>query len=112
MDVAEARSNSVAQQPIWLLGALLCALSSTLVAAALVLGLRNDYGLTYLVFIVNEPLGVFVGGLIIARQPRNPVGWLIVSHAFCFIGGEFCRQYAIYGVVTAPGSLPFARAVA
>jgi signal transduction histidine kinase len=82
------------------------------VAATLLLGARNDFSLISLMFILNEPLGALVGGLIIARQPRNPVGWLIVVHAFSFIIGEFCRQYALYGVLTAPGALPFAHALA
>ncbi|MBC8074687.1 MAG: hypothetical protein H7Y32_01315, partial [Chloroflexales bacterium] len=100
-----------AQQPIWLLGALLGVAAAALVGAALLLGTWNGFALTYLIFIASEPIAALVGGLIIARQPRNPVGWLIVTHAFCFIGGEFCRQYAIYGAQTAPGALPFARAV-
>ncbi|MGH3145376.1 MAG: hypothetical protein ACRDTR_06190, partial [Rubrobacter sp.] len=49
--------------------------------------------------------------LISSRQPRNPVGWFVLGHAFCFTLGEFTRQYAIYGAQTDPGSLPFARAV-
>jgi signal transduction histidine kinase len=100
-----------ARQPIWLLGALLFLVAGALVAATLLLGVRNGYALTYLTFIASEPVGALVGGLIIARQPRNPVGWLIVGHAFCFTGGEFFRQYAIYGAQTAPGALPFARAL-
>src|SRR5689334_19236753 len=100
-----------ARQPIWLLGALLCAAAAALVAATLLLGVSNGYALTYLVFIGSEPVAALVGGLIIARQPRNPVGWLIAAHACCFIGGEFFRQYAIYGAQTAPGALPLARAL-
>jgi signal transduction histidine kinase len=100
------------RQPAWLLGALLCALAAGLVMATIVLGARNDFSLLYLAFIISEPVGALVGGLIIARQPRNPVGWLIVGHAFSFILGEFSRQYGIYGVLTAPGALPFAHALA
>ena len=36
---------------------------------------------------------------------------VILGHALCFSLGEFGRQYAIYGVLTEPGALPFARAM-
>ena len=51
-------------------------------------------------------------GLISSRRPRNPVGWIVAGHAFCFSFGEFSRQYAIYGLQTDPGSLPLALAMA
>lgn len=101
-----------ARRPGWLLGVLLGGIAAALVAVTIVLGTRNGYSLLYLAFIISEPFGALVGGLIIARQPRNPVGWLIVVHAFCFIGGEWSRQYALYDAQTAPGSLPFAHAIA
>ena len=72
----------------------------------------NGHPLGELLFLLSEPLAILVGGLIVARQPRNPVGWLIIGHALCFTLGELCRQYALYGGVTAPGALPFAAAAA
>ena len=53
-----------------------------------------------------------MGGLVASRRPGNLVGWFIIGHALCFTLGEFTRQYAIYGALTRPGSLPFARAMA
>lgn len=107
-----ARTRARGGWPIWLLGALLGAGTAALVAAAIGLGLRNGYDFGWMLFIVSEPLAALVGGLVIARQPRNPVGWLIVGHALCFTLGELSRQYAVFGAVTSPGALPFARAAA
>jgi len=76
------------------------------------LALPNHYGLRKLLFLFTEVSAVLVGALIASRQPKHPVGWLIIGHALCFTLGEFGRQYAIYGVQTNPGSLPFARAMA
>jgi signal transduction histidine kinase len=104
--------RSDARRPIWLPGALLCAADIALVAAAFRLAALNGYPFGGLLFLLSEPLAMLVGGLIVARQPRNPVGWLIIGHALCFTLGELCRQYALYGGVTAPGALPFAAAVA
>jgi hypothetical protein len=47
-----------------------------------------------------------VGALIAARRPENPIGWI-----FCFTGltqglVSFAYAYAVYALVTAPGSLP------
>jgi hypothetical protein len=90
----------------------LCGLTLALTACAIVLAVPNRYLFSELYFLLTEVLAILVGGLIASRQPRNPVGWIIVGHALCFTLGEFGRQYAIYGVVTNPGSLPFAGAAA
>jgi hypothetical protein len=63
-------------------------------------------------FLVPEATAVLVGTLISVLRPRNPVGWLILGHTVCFTFGEFSRQYAIYGLLTNPGSLPMAEAMA
>ncbi len=88
---------------------LLCASTLALVACAVVLASLNRYGedLTYL---GSPAAAALVGGLVASRRPTNPVGWFILGHALCFSLGEFSRQYAIYGFLTEPGSLPFARA--
>jgi signal transduction histidine kinase len=91
---------------------LLFAIVTTLVVGCFILASANQYPLTLLAFVVSQPLAALVGGLIIARQPRNLVGWCIVAHAFCFTVAEFSRQYALYGAITQPGSLPFAHEIA
>jgi hypothetical protein len=76
----------------------------------MVLGALNSYGdLSYLIAVGS---GAVVGGLIAWRRPKKPVGWCILGNAFSFSTGEFTRQYAIYGLATQPGALPFARLLA
>ena len=82
-----------------------------LIACTVVLFVLNG-GKQDLSFLIAEAVGALVGGLISARRPANPVGWLIAGHALCFTLGEVTRQYAIYGLLTEPGSLPLARAMA
>jgi hypothetical protein len=82
-----------------------------LVACATLLAVSNRYDLWRVDFLIPVASAALVGALIASRQSRNPVGWFILGHAFCFALGEFGRQYAIYGVLTWPGSLPFARAM-
>src|SRR5689334_14736296 len=53
-----------------------------------------------------------VGALIAARHPANPIGWI-----FCAVGliGSFmlfAEEYAVYGVIAYPGSLPLAELMA
>ena len=88
-----------------------CGLVLVLIACAVVLALANHYDLWLVDFFIAVASAGLVGALITSRQPRNPVGWFILGHAFCFSLGEFSRQYAIYGLQTNPGSLPFARAM-
>ena len=81
------------------------------IACAVVLAVLNRYELWRVDFLLPVASAAFVGALIASRQPRNPVGWFVLAHAICFACGEFGRQYAIYGALTVPGSLPFARAL-
>jgi hypothetical protein len=90
----------------------LCAVSIALGVGALVLVVAN--GTSFAEFFTDTlPLGAelaitfpVVGAFIASRHPKNAVGWI-----FCVIGltqglVEFSYQYAIYGLVTEPGSLP------
>jgi signal transduction histidine kinase len=110
VELARTRSR-IALPPAWL-GALLGGLALALALAVYPLAARSGYPLADITFVLSEPLAALVGGLVLARRPTNPVGWCIVGHAFCFTLGEFTRQYALYGLVTNPGSLPLARLAA
>ena len=46
------------------------------------------------------------GAVIIARQPRNPVGWLAAAIGFTFVGGDVLAQYGTYALITHPSALP------
>ena len=88
-----------------------CGLALAFIACAVALAVLNG-GSQDLSFLIGEAAGALVGGLVASRRPRNPVGWLILGHVLFFSFGEFTRQYAIYGLLTESGSLPFARAMA
>jgi signal transduction histidine kinase len=47
-----------------------------------------------------------VGALLASRNPRNPIGWLLMSIGVAFLLGGFTEEYATYTYVTSPGSLP------
>jgi hypothetical protein len=47
-----------------------------------------------------------VGALVAARQPQNSVGWLLLAVAVCMTVRLVGESYAIYALITAPGSLP------
>jgi hypothetical protein len=96
---------------VWLAWAL-CGLILALIAGAVVLAVLNRYSLWDVNFLVAQASAALVGGLVASRRPTNPVGWFIIGHALCFTSGEFTRQYAIYGLLTDPGSLPAARMMA
>ncbi len=90
----------------------LCALTLALIVSAIALSMLNRYGVRDLGFLFAEVAAALVGGLVASHRPKNPVGWFILGHALCFTLGEFSRQYAIYGVLTQPDSLPAAEAAA
>lgn len=49
-----------------------------------------------------------VGGLIALRRPENAIGRLLVVGGFGLCVYSFAVEYSVRGVLTAPGSLPFA----
>jgi len=53
-----------------------------------------------------------VGGLIGSRVSQNPIGWLLSVIGVLFAYTVLAEQYALRGLVTAPGSLPGVHTVA
>ena len=51
-------------------------------------------------------LPALIGGLIAARRPSNPLGWLLISISLVGIS-VLGDEYGQRAVITAPGSLPF-----
>lgn len=47
-----------------------------------------------------------VGLLIVRRQPRNTVGWLLLAIGFAWGLSALADSYALYGLAARPGSLP------
>ena len=47
-----------------------------------------------------------VGVLIVARQPGNPIGWLLVACAVGYALAGLTNAYSSYGLHTRPGELP------
>ncbi len=90
---------------------LLSALSAGLVACAGVLAIVNGTGVETLMFLVSVLACAVVGGLIASRLPTNPVGWFFLVSAFSFAMVVLTHEYATYGLLTEPGSLPLARAM-
>jgi hypothetical protein len=50
-----------------------------------------------------------VGCLIASRQPGNAIGWILIAIGFSWALDSTMEGYAMYGLVTHPGSLPGAR---
>ena len=65
--------------------------------------------------LANAPLSLgfaLVGALIVSRRPGNRLGWLYLGSATAMALTLFVFQYAHYGLVTRPGSLPGVSAAA
>jgi len=45
------------------------------------------------------------GALIVAQQPRNPIGWLFVAVGLGFLIGGMADEWVQYALITDPGSL-------
>src|SRR6266699_1021974 len=95
----------------WLLaGFTACVLVPALVLAALDASrLGTVRAGADLLLAVAVGVGVATSQLIIRRLPGNALGWLLGLIALSLAASMFADQYALYGLATAPGSLPAAR---
>lgn len=96
------RSAAWVAWTLW--GAVACLLALAGVFAALNASLTEP--LSYILLSVDFLAVAFIGALVAARQPANPIGWLLlgimVVMSVVFAGDG----YAVYGLYTRPGSLP------
>ena len=89
-----------------------CAAALGLISCASVLAAVGQRSLAALDFPLVGISAAVVGGLVASRRPGNPVGWLFLGVAL--FGGlqALAGEYAIYGLIAEPGSVPLARAAA
>jgi hypothetical protein len=90
----------------------LCAVTLALIACVVVLGVLNPLTSSNPSFSIVGITGVVVGGVVASRRPQNAVGWLFIAGALLSTLRGLSAEYAIYGLLTQPGSLPAATAVA
>ncbi|HXX79424.1 MAG TPA: hypothetical protein VEI53_13085 [Ktedonobacteraceae bacterium] len=50
---------------------------------------------------------ITVGAFIASHRPENPIGWIICATALIWVLSECALEYAVYSLITAPGTLPF-----
>lgn len=91
----------------------LCTLVIVLGAATIALQALNGRGTVQDTIAAGGTLtSAVVGAVVASRRPGNPVGWFFLGSSVSLTLAEFTSEYALYGLRTVPGSLPFARALA
>jgi hypothetical protein len=53
-----------------------------------------------------------VGALVASRRPENSIGWIFAGLGVTFAIAAFAGEYAVYALLTEPGSLPAGEAMA
>ncbi|HEY3227990.1 MAG TPA: sensor histidine kinase [Roseiflexaceae bacterium] len=113
---------------------ILCAVTLALLVGALVLFVASLSVVAaepaavpaYVAAVLNNPLRqalmvlddaslvvfVVLGTLIVVRYPRHPIGWIFVGLGCVGVLEQFCKYYAVYGLLVRPGTLPFPLAAA
>jgi len=99
------RAHAVRQLAWWL-----CGLSVVLVVVGALLNVVGhptredlDYGPPFFVAFLGFS---FVGALIASRQPRTPIGWLLLAQGLCWELSGALAGYANYTLFSRPGVLP------
>jgi hypothetical protein len=95
----------------WVLGAFAVVL---LVPTLVLLGLNVSHinaGRMFAVAVLAVAAVAYTGAgrLISSRMPGNAIGWLLSLVGLSVAIAAFTEQYALYGLVTAPGSVPAGR---
>jgi hypothetical protein len=91
----------------------LCGLALGVISGGFALSMLNGSGLRELdLYPLDRVASAVVGGLISARRPANPVGWIFLAGALASAVRVLAGEYAIYALVTEPGALPLAWAAA
>jgi signal transduction histidine kinase len=108
MGAATATAASVRWVPSTaMLGWALAATSLSLVAATLTVAVAFDANEVLLLYaLVLATITPVVGALILARQPRNAVGWLLLLVGVFEGGVALANVWALAALDTAPGALP------
>jgi hypothetical protein len=89
----------------------ICGLSLALLVAGLLLPADTPAGVLGLAPIaLLATANAVVGGLLAARRPEHPIGWLLSASGLLMSIAHFAGQYAHYTLVTRPGSLPWGQA--
>jgi signal transduction histidine kinase len=90
---------------------LLCGSTIVLFVPALFLGIRNgslSEDPAFAVLVIAMMVGnVSVGAFVASRVPSNPIGWLLMATGIGFVVEIASSEYAVYGLYTDPGALPF-----
>jgi hypothetical protein len=100
------------------LGWLLFAAAVLLFVPAVVLNLRrpqyDDLAYTTGVLVLELAVLLFgwFGALIVSRQPRHPIGWILCAFGLVAGMAAFTSEYAIYGLRSHPGAVPGGAALA
>ncbi|MDQ3737166.1 MAG: hypothetical protein M3318_06990 [Actinomycetota bacterium] len=87
----------------------MCALTLALIVCAVALAILNGTDVFSLIYLVAVALSALVGGVVATRRFANPVGWILLAGGAIFAFQEFSLEYAIYGLVINPFSLPLVR---
>lgn len=88
----------------------LCGFTLVVLVAGIWLGLVNGATVADLSWLPFVAACALVGGLISSQRPALLIGWLFGISGVSFALMQFTGEYALYGLVTNPGSLPLARA--
>src|SRR5581483_4176933 len=89
-------STTPARPLAWLAWGL-CALCLALLPVSLSLALSNRQALWSEIYLAAVAASALVGGLVAARRPANPVGWLFLGSAASYTAFAIAQAYVAYG---------------
>jgi hypothetical protein len=89
-----------------------CVFTLVLIVCIVVMTLLNGGDLFDVNFAIVGVSSTLVGGAVASRRPSNLVGWLFLGSALLSAVKVLAGEYAIYGIMTDPGSLPLPYALA
>ena len=105
MEISLPQTTTVAVQVARFAWAV-CILALVLIGCGFGLALANGEGLSSSLYLIAIIFSALVGSLVVSRRPTNPVGWCFLISAVCYALFGTSMEYARYGLITHPGTVP------
>lgn len=106
IDLATGRSEAITDRAVIWAAWGFCVLTLVLMACALSLARLNRGGPELLLLSIGVVSSGLVGGVVSSKRHTNPIGWIFAIGGATFALMAVASEYAVYGLVTQPGSLP------
>jgi hypothetical protein len=106
------RTTTVLAASVWTASVILVAITLLLIVWSRDAQVPAGFDTAAVVETVRYLAATTVGAILVARRPRNRIGWLVLALGMALVAYPFIAMYTAAGLFIAPARLPWVRQVA